>query len=41
MILDNKGRYKDHRYDRKLEREGLSSATEETPQRRRSILERV
>ena len=41
MILDNKGRYKDHRYDRKLEREGLSSATEEAPQRRRSILERV
>lgn len=41
MILDNKGRYKDHRYDRKLEREGLSSATEETPKRRKSILERV
>ena len=41
MILDNKGRYKDHRYDRKLEREGGSSATKETPQRRRSILERV
>lgn len=41
MILDNKGRYKDHRYDRKLEREGLSSASEEAPQRRRSILERV
>nr|DAS89156.1 MAG TPA: transposase [Caudoviricetes sp.] len=41
MILDNKGRYKDHRYDRKLEREGLSSTSEEAPQRRRSILERV
>ena len=41
MILDNKGRYKDHRYDRKLEREGLFSASEEAPQRRRSILERV
>ena len=41
MILDNKGRYKDHRYDRKLEREGFSSTSEEAPQRRRSILERV
>ena len=41
MILDNKGRYKDHRYDRKLEREGQLGTTEDTPRRRRSILERV
>lgn len=41
MILDNKGRYKDHRYDRKLEREGQPGTTEEAPKRRRSILERV
>lgn len=41
LIADSKGQCKDNRYDRKLEREGLSSTSEEAPQRRRSILERV
>ena len=41
LIADSKGQCKDNRYDRKLKREGLSSTSEEAPQRRRSILERV